>query len=190
MKVEGIILAAGLSSRIGKNKMILDIGGKTVIDRCIEGMYGVCSRIIVVGGHRTQDIKYIIDQYEKVELVYNPDYLEGMFSSVMKGVAQVRGQGVFLIPGDYPAVKKTTYKDILGVDKDIVVPLYNKEKGHPLFMKYPLVKELLASNAYQTLRDFVNKKGYTPIDVVDPGILMDIDTIDDYKKICLYQDIP
>ena len=47
--LEGIVLAAGLSSRVGINKLLLDIDGKTVIEQCILGMYDVCSRIIVIG---------------------------------------------------------------------------------------------------------------------------------------------
>ena len=186
MKIEGIILAAGLSTRTGTNKMILDIKGKTVIERCIMGMYDLCSRIIIVGGHRIDDIKDILDIYPKVELIYNPDYLNGMFSSVKKGLIHVVGNRFFLIPGDYPAISKKTYEKMLEIDEDIVVPVHNGKKGHPLLMKTYLVEELLKDDSLCTLREFVSKKGFTSVDVNDCGILMDIDTLADYKRVLTY----
>ncbi|CDI50677.1 nucleotidyltransferase family protein [Clostridium tetani] len=186
MKVEGIILAAGLSTRAGTNKLILDINGKAAIERCIYGMYDLCSKIIVVGGYRVEDIKDILDRYSKVELIYNPNYLEGMFSSVKKGLIHIKEERFFLIPGDYPVINKKTYEDMLKLDKDIVIPMYNGKKGHPVLMKSYLIEELLKDISCKTLRDFIDKKGFAPINVQDPAILMDIDTMADYKRAVLY----
>lgn len=183
MKVEGIILAAGLSSRAGTNKLILDVHGKTVIERCILSMYDLCSKIIVIGGYRIEDIKEIISKYPKVKLIYNDNHLEGMFSSIKKGLINIEGTRFFLIPGDYAAINKITYEKILTIDKDIVIPLYNKRRGHPLLMKSHLIKEILKDDSCKTLRDFINKNIVSFIDVDDAGILMDIDTMEDYAII-------
>lgn len=186
MKVEGIILAAGLSTRANTNKLTLDISGRTAIERCIHGMYNLCSKIIIVGGHRIEEIKDILNLYPKVELVYNPNYLDGMFSSVKKGLVHVKEEKFFLIPGDYPVIHEKTYEKMSQVDKDIVIPVYNEKRGHPLLMKSYLIEELLKDSSCKTLRDFINKKGFTSINVEDPGILMDIDTMEDYRKILSY----
>lgn len=186
MKVEGIILAGGLSTRLGTNKLLLNIDGSTVIERCICGMRDLCSRIIVVGGHSSKDINHILNKYPKVELIDNPNYLDGMFSSIKKGFSNVVEERVFLIPGDYPVVDRQTYIDMLKVDEDIVIPTYNRRKGHPLLMKSYLIGELLKDTTCKTLRDFTTKKGFASINVADPGILMDIDTIEDYKKVLMY----
>lgn len=187
MKIEGIVLAGGLSSRAGTNKLLLDINGKTVIEKSILGMYDICSRIIVVGGYRIDEIKDILYKYPKVELIYNPDYLNGMFSSVKKGLINVKEKRFFLIPGDYPLVDKRTYKYMLNIDKDIVIPVYNKKRGHPLLMKSYLINEIISNNTFKTLRDFLSIKEITFIDVDDFGILMDIDTMDDYNSISQLQ---
>ncbi len=186
-KVEGIVLAAGLSSRAGTNKLIFDVYGKTVIEQCILGMYALCSRIIVVGGHRIEDIKNILCEYPKVELIYNIDYLDGMFSSVKKGIANIKEEKFFLIPGDYPLIDEKTYKDMLNIDEDIVIPVYNGKRGHPLLMKSCLIKELLENNSYKTLRDFISIKKGCFVNVGDPGVLIDIDTMEDYNAICQLQ---
>jgi len=182
-KTEGIILAAGLSSRVGTNKLVLNIDGVTVIEKCILGMYDICSRIIVVGGHRVEDIKNILDKYPKVDLIYNSNYKNGMFSSVKKGLANVREERFFLIPGDYPLVSKETYEEMLKLDEDIIIPIYHGKRGHPLLVKSYLIKKLFTDDSCKTLRDFINKRGFTPVNVKDSGILKDIDTMDDYISI-------
>ncbi|MBW4828102.1 MAG: nucleotidyltransferase family protein [Clostridiaceae bacterium] len=186
MNIEGIILAGGLSTRARTNKLLLNIGGKTLIERCILGMYDVCSKIIVVGGHRVEEISDILSLYNKVELIYNNNYLDGMFSSVIKGISNISGEKFFLIPGDYPAIKKRTYEEMLKLDEDIIIPVYNGRRGHPLLMKSYLIDELLENPCYNTLRDFIDEKGFNSVSVNDPGILMDIDTIEDYQKILSY----
>lgn len=189
MNIEGIILAAGLSTRARTNKLLLDIGGKTLIEKCILGMYDICSKIIVVGGHRVEEISNILSLYSKVELIYNHNYLDGMFSSVTKGLSEIKSEKFFLIPGDYPAIKKRTYDEMLKLDEDIIIPVYNGRRGHPLLMKSCLINELLENPCYNTLRDFIDEKGFNSVSVNDPGILMDVDTIKDYNKILSYLNI-
>jgi len=75
---------------------------------------------------------------------------------------------------------------MLKLNEDIVIPMYKGKKGHPLLMKSYLIGELIKSKHYNTLRDFVNIKGFKSINVEEPGVLMDIDTMEDYKEILLY----
>ncbi|KNF10210.1 molybdenum cofactor cytidylyltransferase [Gottschalkia purinilytica] len=183
MNVEGIVLAAGMSTRAGKYKMTLDIDGKCVIEKCIEGMYDVCSKIIVVGGYRIEEIIRVLNKYPKVEIVFNEDYKTGMFSSVKKGLKYINKDRFFITPGDYPLINKKTYKSMLNVDADIVIPRYNRRKGHPILIKNFLIEDLLQDFKYTNLREFVRTQGFTHIDIGDPGILTDIDTMEDYNMI-------
>lgn len=183
MKIEGIILAAGLSSRAGTNKLILEIDGIPIIEKCLLSMYDYCSRIIVVGGHKIDDIYYITKKYPKIDLVYNQDYLSGMFGSVKTGLKFLDGDRFFLTPGDYPMINNATYESMLKINEDIVVPIYNTKKGHPVLMKTYLADEIINDLNINSLRDFIEKKGSTTLEVVDPGILFDVDTIEDYKGI-------
>lgn len=83
MIIEGIIPAAGFSSRAGTYKLALELKGKSVIERCIEGMYNTCSKIIVVGGYNIEKLAPVLDKYSKIKLIYNENYQSGMFSSVI-----------------------------------------------------------------------------------------------------------
>lgn len=180
---EGIILAAGFSSRAGRNKLLLDVGGKPIIERCISSMYDVCTKVIVVGGHRIEDIRPLVTKYSKVELVFNPDFECGMFSSVKKGLSRVAAERFFITPGDYPIVSKDTCREILETDEVIVVPVFNGKRGHPVLMKSHLIDEILTDNTLEAMRDFIKSKPYYRLHVEDEGVLLDVDDMDDYFKL-------
>lgn len=187
MSIEGVILAAGMSTRTGKYKMLLPFGGKTILESCIEGMYKACSRIIVVGGYNIENIVPISDKYKKVRLVYNPNYSSGMFSSVKIGINQVKADYFFLTPGDYPLISRTTYEVISNAEGDIVIPTHEGRKGHPVFMDSRHIYKILEQPIGSSLRDYINLNRYQTIEVDDAGILMDVDTMDDYNVLINYQ---
>ena len=184
MLVEAVILAAGFSSRAKTYKMTLKVGEKTVIERAIESMLKVSSRVIVVGGYKIEKLKPIINGYKNVELVFNENFEEGMFSSVKKGFSHIKGDSFFFMPGDYPLIDdKVCLKLLKHRENEIVIPTYNGKKGHPILMKSYLAKELLQSSKYSNLREFINTKKPIFIPVENEGILLDIDTMEDYKRI-------
>ncbi|EKQ52838.1 MULTISPECIES: nucleotidyltransferase family protein [unclassified Clostridium] len=186
MSIDGIVLAAGLSSRMEKYKMSLKIGDKTVIERCIESMYDLCSNIIVVGGYNYSAIAELLRPYEKVKLIFNENYMEGMFSSVKAALTQVKNEKFFLIPGDYPVIKKDTYKQMLKAEGNIIIPICMRKKGHPILCNSNLIHKIINDLNYKSLRDFINDNSFTSVEVHDEGILMDLDTIEDYEKILEY----
>ena len=183
MNIEGVVLAAGFSRRTGVLKMGLLLEGKTLIEKSIEGMYDICSRIIVVGGYKIEKITEIMKGYPKIEVFFNRNYTKGMFSSVKEGVRHVKSEKFFLLPGDYPLISQKTYKKMLDIEGEIVIPVNNGRKGHPVLMKSSLIEELQKEPINSTLKDFINRKGYTPVDVEDNGILVDIDSMEDYREV-------
>lgn len=180
MIIEGIILAAGFSSRAGAYKLTLELCGKTIIERCIEGMYDACSKIIVVGGYNIKKLTPILDRYPKIKLVYNENYQTGMFGSVIEGFKHAEGDRVFLIPGDYPLISQDVYESLLKVNKNIVIPTYEGIKGHPLLMNKEMTNLLLSTTSISSLREFIANQGFQTLEVKCPGILTDIDTPEDY----------
>jgi molybdenum cofactor cytidylyltransferase len=186
VKTAGVILAAGFSSRMKTYKMTLRINGKTIIEHCLEGMYDFCSDIIVVGGFGIENIRPVLSDYKKVELVYNPNYSDGMFSSVRTGLSLVDAERSFLIPGDYPAVRASVYKNLTDAEGDIIIPTYKGERGHPVLMKSFLAREIIQSDRYTNLHEFICDKGCKEIETQDKGILMDVDTPSDYAKVIQY----
>jgi len=188
--VEGVVLAAGLASRSGAFKMTLPLGDKTVIERSIEGMYGIVSRILVVVGWQAERIQRALAPYGKVEIVLNREFRAGMFSSVKAGLARVRAPHFFLLPGDCPLIGPDIYARLLAVPGDIVVPTFEGKRGHPTLFRSALIPEILSEPDDSTLRCYIDRKGYAALEVEQDGILYDMDTPEDYQAICARLHVP
>lgn len=182
MSIEGVILAAGYSSRANGFKMEFEIDGKAMLKRCIESLYDVCTRIIVVSGYKHKKIEALVKGYSKVEVVYNENFNKGMFSSVKKGISNVKSERFFLTPGDYPFINKEVCTKLIECNGEIVIPSFNKRGGHPILLDSSLIKEILIEDDESNLKRFLSNKHRTYVDVEDKGILIDVDTEEEYKK--------
>lgn len=181
MAIDGIVLAAGLSSRAGVFKMTLDVGGRMLIHRTIDGMACVCDRIIVVGGYRIEDLRAALAGRPGVSVVLNDEYREGMYSSVKAGIRHVRSDRFFLIPGDCPYVGCHVYTQLLQADTEVVIPTYEGRKGHPILLQSSLIAPILADSEQVSLRNFIESRNCALVDVAEEGILRDIDTVNDLR---------
>jgi molybdenum cofactor cytidylyltransferase len=187
MAIEGIILAAGYSSRAGDFKPALDLYGRSIIRRSIESMLDLCDKIIVVGGHRIEKLKEAIGDMPNVKVVKNKHVKHGMFSSARAGVSQVEAERFFILPGDQPLVLRSTYEALLDQTSDIVIPRYKGKKGHPVLFNGSCKSEILAMPDTEILRNYIHAKNdVAVIDVNDPGIGMDVDTPEDYERVKAY----
>lgn len=179
---QGIILAGGFSSRTKTNKMSLMINHKPLLLHTIDSMRPFVDKIILVTGHYDQEIRNIIKEDEKLQIVYNKDYEKGMFSSVLCGV-QFIDDDFFILPGDIPFISACTYEAILKGTKPVRYPIYKGSEGHPLFIKQELKVSLLKEGMESNLRIFRDKQDKEVIEVDDKFILRDIDTIEEYKNL-------
>ncbi len=175
---QGILLAGGYSSRVGQNKMLLPYRDLPLILHSIRTMAPNVSRIFVITGHYHEEIAKVLQDEPKVEIVLNQEYARGMFSSVLAG-ARVATEDVFLVPGDYPLIKPQTYQSILMASGSVRVPIHESKKGHPLFLNRDIVLALRMEPLESNLKVFRDRYPLTLVDVADPGILIDIDTLAD-----------
>ncbi len=182
-EVDGVVLAAGLSSRSKRYKMTLPLGERTVIEQSIAGMVDLVCRVYVVVGWQSERLQELLAGYDKVSFVLNERFREGMFSSVKAGIARVCAPRFFLLPGDQPLIGPQVYVQMLGTKAEIVIPTFRGQKGHPVLFASRLVPEILAQPEGSTLRDYVQGKGYTCVEVQDEGILIDLDTAEDYDLV-------
>lgn len=179
--VDGIVLAGGYSSRAKTNKMTLEYEGKPLIMHAIDTLRQVSRRIIVVTGHYHDELMALLQDQEDLVVVYNRHYAEGMFSSIQAGV-EVSEHDFFIIPGDCPNIKPTTYKALLDAPGDIRVPSYSHHLGHPIYFSQKYKPKLLTTT-HNNLKAFRNDHLFTIVEVDDPGITADIDTLHDYHRL-------
>lgn len=185
MSIAGVVLAAGYSSRAGCFKMTQTLRGKPVIEHVIGAMDSICDRIVVVTGFGCERLLYLATLYPKVQLIYNKEFNDGMFSSVIAGIRQCEADRVFITPGDCAAVSVNTYRMLAKAKGEISVPFYHGLAGHPICIGRRAVNRLL-HGGYTSLHKFIDVYKYNAIEIEDKGILMDLDTPEDFQRVETY----
>jgi molybdenum cofactor cytidylyltransferase len=184
-----VVLAAGESSRIGRNKLELMLGDRSVLEHVIDKFQmDSVYEIVVVTGKFTAEPKFK-NISPPIRFVHNPDYAQGMGSSVKKGLESfsIIPDAVFITPADMPAIRKETIHKMAVAFKDhnIVIPTYQGKKGHPVMLDKVYIEPCLQEQKEKVLYEVIekNKKRIDFIPVEDEGILMDIDTMEDYERL-------
>ncbi len=185
-----IVLAGGLSSRMPRFKPLLPLGKTTVTDHVIETFQRNDVDVILVGGYRREDLFAKISSRD-ILLCENPDYEQGMFTSVRAGVATIgQGHRGFLVnPVDIPLVRPATVGALLekGYENPdlIIYPVFKGRRGHPPLIPSELVQEILDYKGDGGLRAALSRHAATAknLPVADSGILLDIDTPSDYEEV-------
>jgi molybdenum cofactor cytidylyltransferase len=185
-----MILAAGESKRMGKPKLLLPFGEKTIIETIVETVVSskVEETLIILGSDR-EKIEDKIKNYP-VEIVYNRDFRSGMLSSVQCGfkALPVETRAVLVVLGDQPKISKAIINKLIAAykssEKGIVLPVYKKERGHPVLIDLKYREEVEKLSPEVGLRGTVYRhpEDILEVDVETPSIIKDIDDESDYKK--------
>ena len=179
-----IMLAAGESRRMGKNKLLLPVGGNTLVERAVETALDTCRRVILVTGFDAERIESLFFGHERVTFVRNTLYETGMFSSILAGAKHVQTQRFFIALADMPLVEKEVYTALLDhEDAPAVIPKYRGKKGHPLLLKYEVRDIILGLGPGATMRDVLAKVATLAVPVESGNVLLDIDEREDYEKL-------
>ncbi len=192
--VAAIVLAAGLSSRMGQPKLLMDWGGKTVLQTVLLTLNtaGIETIHVVIGANRDLIEDSILALSFPVELVFNPYFSNGeMTDSIKVGIASIPRDvsAVMIVLGDQPQMKLEVVKGVLDIYQKsgakIIVPSYQFRRGHPWLIERTLWSDLENLNPSFTMRDFLRKHQdeihYLEVDT--PTVLQDLDTPQDYQRL-------
>lgn len=195
IKTGAIILAAGMSKRMGTPKLLLPLNGAPIIYHSIalalqEKLYP----IVIIAGQYIEEIRNVMKDCPEITFLYNPDYQSGIASSLKLGIGalcnQVDAAMIFL--GDQPFVHEQVIRSIrteYEKDKDkgisIVRPRYAGQQGHPILFDSDLFGHFATIEGDEGGRSIISShKDYLKlIDFSEHLWGMDIDTPDDYEKI-------
>lgn len=186
----GMILAAGESKRMGKPKLLLPFGEKTIIETIIDSVIQskLDDVLVVLGAHREKIEKKIKDF--SIKIVVNPNFKNDMLSSVQCGFRALPEdvEASLVILGDQPEISIALINKIVEAykksKKGIVLPVYRKNRGHPVLIDMKYQGEIEDLNPDLGLRNLVYKhaEDILEVEVKTPSILQDIDTIEDYNR--------
>lgn len=193
-RVGAVVLAAGSSSRMGKPKQLLPLAGATVLAQTLQNLRAAqVDQIVLVLGSSAE----IIEQHfsnsliDGLKIVINPDFREGMASSLRTGLVGVAYdiEAVLIVLADQPFVQPGTLKQIIECYREsvaeIVIPIYKGFRGNPVLLDRSLFAEVMALKGDIGCRAIFGNHtgGIVKLDVKDIGILLDLDNQEDYERL-------
>jgi molybdenum cofactor cytidylyltransferase len=191
----GIILAAGLSTRFGKPKQIVDLKGKPLIEWVVDAsLNSRLDKIVVVLGENAPQIASGLSlKYNdrRIITLINPQYKDGMSQSLRTGLANVMKDfpSVMFLLGDQPLVSSALIDHLLErfleSEKDICVPVHQGIRGNPTLFSSKFYKQLLNVSGDIGAREII--KAYPEavllVEAKDPLPFFDIDTEKDLEAL-------
>ena len=151
-RVAAVILAAGRSSRMGRNnKLLADIGGTPMVAKVVNAVVN-CSADprILVTGHEADRVARVVD-HKALTLVHNPDYASGLSSSLHRGLAALPEEidAVVVCLGDMPGISAAVIDKLIAAfdpveGRAICVPTWQGKRGNPVLLSRHFIPEIQA----------------------------------------------
>ena len=189
--IGAVVLAAGQSRRMGRNKMLLPYGVSTVLETIVTEVAAcpAVADVVVVTGHESDRIVTLLAAYP-VRCVFNPAYVRAeMLVSLQTGLRAFSAdtRAALVVPGDHPRLQRDVVQCVIDAYRPgaLVIPSYQMKRGHPILIDRAWWDELLRLPETSTLRDFIRaREDHIQYVVVDTdSILKDMDTPEEYNDL-------
>jgi CTP:molybdopterin cytidylyltransferase MocA len=187
-----LILAGGKSQRFGSPKVLARFNGIPFLRLMRQNLQQAgMENIVLVLGHRAGQILPVLPDRGTFKIVVNADYEQGQFSSLRRGIQALgkTNEAVLMCLIDQPHITPGTYRTLLEAHREnpqaIIIPTFRERGGHPVVLPAALFPSVLAAPQTATLRDILREHSemLLRLSVDDAGILDDIDTPEDLKRL-------
>ncbi|RWE64366.1 nucleotidyltransferase family protein, partial [Mesorhizobium sp.] len=185
LKVDVVLLAAGRSSRMGgPNKLLALFDGKPLVRRTAERALGSkASGIIVVTGHQRERVHAALSGLD-VTFADNPDFTEGLSSSLKAGIARIAGDaaGAMIMLGDMPGVSSADLDRLIDAfrkseGRSVVRASHEGKRGNPVLLPRSLFAAIAHLEGDTGARHLVEAEGFDVVDVeIGKAASIDVDT--------------
>jgi len=175
---------------MGRIKQLLPLGNKPVISHCLDTLIAseINDIVVVLGRHRADILRSLGPLPNQVKIAYNDIPESEMAESVRVGLGELNSSssGILVCLSDHPMVSRETIKTLIGIHREdpekILIPNYRGTRGHPTLFPSRLVREVLTGH---TLREIISRHPEKAryLEVQDEGVILDLDTMEDYKKL-------
>jgi len=190
--IAGLILAAGESRRMGRDKALLTYRGRSFLETIINNLSAAgIEKATIVLGHHAEIIQRAMN-LAAVRVVINPDYQRGQTSSLQLGLAAAAAdspEAVILCLVDHPAVSTEVIAKLRerfeSTRPPVLIPTHKGQRGHPVVISQTLLPELLALPPEKPANTVIRKYREVTqfVEVADPGILLDVDDPESYARL-------
>lgn len=193
--ITAIVLAAGVSSRMGTPKQLLIYQGRPLLRHVVENLLkSQVDEIIVVLGHQGAEVAEALKGLP-VRIIINQDYGSGQSTSVKAGLQALPAsegdlRGVLFFLGDQPFVKPETINLLIDHYRQqggIIAPYYQGTRGNPVLFDQKFFAEFQVLTGDVGAREIISRhpEDLKKVDVPDRGVLQDIDTPEDYRDLIM-----
>jgi molybdenum cofactor cytidylyltransferase len=189
-----LVPAAGISARMGQNKLLLTFQGKPLIAHAVDTLLAsAVDEVVVVLGHEADKVREKLGG-KKVRFIENPDYREGLSTSVRAGIGVVaaHASAIMIYLADQPLLEPEEVNSLIRAfvearkaNKSIVVPFFRGRRGNPVILD-SAYKEAILDVAGDTGCRRVIKRNPDQVFVVEmetDHVVRDVDTIEDYQRL-------
>ncbi len=186
-----LVLAAGTSSRMGRPKPLVPILGRPLLARVLETVRSIDpAETVVVLGADAERVRAGVD-LRKATVVVNPEFAEGMGSSLRHGAeAAASSKGPLLVVlGDQPFVEPATLEALIqrhaAGQAKVLIPTFEGVRGNPVLLDHAVIPELGSLHGDIGCRALFpgHAADLVEVPVTDPGILIDVDTPDELTRL-------
>ncbi len=185
-----VVLAAGLSRRMGRPKPLVSFQGKPLLRHTLDRVLAAgVDPVVAVLGSRYEETRKVVP--DGVEIVFNPDFEAGMSTSLKAGIRAVesRCQAALVVLGDQPLVSPSLIGEIISLyrasRRPIVQPVYAGQPGNPVLFDRALFDEIMEIEGDMGARDVVRRHGeeVARLVVADVEMAYDVDTPEDLARL-------
>ena len=188
MQTAAVIVAAGMSSRMGDFKPMLNIGSISIAQRIVANFHqaGVDKIVMVTGYNATTLERHLSGN--GIIFLRNENYeTTQMFDSAKIGLEYLRDKcdKILFTPVDIPLFTSATVKALIDSGAELACPVCERQQGHPILISARLVDAILSDSGEGGLKGAISRCGekLTEIEVEDAGVLHDADTPEDYRAL-------
>ena len=184
--ISAIVLAAGQATRFGGCKQLALASGKALLQHVVDTLRtSHVDDVVVVLGAYADEIRERIE-FRAERIVMNPDYANGMSTSIRAGLRAIDADAAFIVLADQPFVSAKTY-DLL-IDEyrrsraNVIAPVFEGKRGNPVLIDASLWPEAMRLRGDAGFRAIFANHEVTTVPVDDRGVIVDIDTSEDAKS--------
>jgi molybdenum cofactor cytidylyltransferase len=190
--VAAVILAAGRSSRMGRNKLLLDLDGKPILCHAVDQAIGAgLSEIVVVSGHQASKVREALGG-RAVKIIEAREHKLGMSASLKAGIRALgpKTEAVLVMLGDMPQVSAPLLQRLIAAynpleGRSIVVPTVDGKRGNPVLFDRRYFNEMLALEGDVGARHLIGAHDdqVAELAVDDAAVFTDVDTPEAYDRL-------
>jgi molybdenum cofactor cytidylyltransferase len=192
--LSAIVLAAGMSTRMGRNKLLLAFRQGSLIVLTVDTLLASeIDEVIVVLGYEAEKVRAGLEG-KRVGFVFNPNYREGMSTSVRAGVSAVSPQAdaIMICLADQPLLKPAdlnclvrAFSQAKAVKKSIVVPFFQGQRGNPVILDSSHRDTILGVVGDVGCRGVIKRypNQIYPVEMETDHVVRDIDNLGEYQAL-------